>query len=142
MTLLFVWNSHPAPCWVREFSPHIPGRHFCTSSRKKVQAIQLPQITGGNPVLGLGCIYQRAQLSALEVFIRAVLSEEAIPEQLCHPSVLAFIVLILQRALVSGSRAHSGGCLGLGSRAAPGAASLPPCPALGWDGPGTARARG
>lgn len=102
MTLLFVWSSHPAPCWVREFSPHIPGRHFCKSSRKSVQPPHLSQE-------GSGARF-RLHLPDSAALSSALLSSsgEAIPEQLCRPSVLAFIVLILQRALVSGSRAHSG----------------------------------
>lgn len=90
---------------VREFSPHIPGRHFCTSCRKKLQTHPTsPSLLGGSSARF------RLHLPDSPAFSSELLSSSgaAIPEQLCPPSVLAFIVFILQRALVSGSGLTAG----------------------------------
>lgn len=89
---------------LENFPPHIPGRIFVHLSEKKSKPVQLPHLyqEGSSPVF-------RLHLSDSTAFSSKLLSSsrEAIPKQLCYPSVLAFIVLVLQRALVSWSRAHS-----------------------------------
>lgn len=57
----------------------------------------------------------------------------AIPEQLCRPSVPAFIVLVLQKALVSGSPGTQQGCFWLWVPEQLPALPLSPCPAPGWE---------
>lgn len=97
-TLLFVWNSHPAPCRVREFSLYITGKILYILQKKRLNPSSFPIFSRKGSSARL-----RLHLPDSAVFSSELLSSsgEAIPAQLCHPSVLAFIVLILQRALVS-----------------------------------------